>query len=225
MNDEAVSEQDEINNKVENYTNPFVLADISDLDFEKSIGKSFECNTTISEFYNESLPKKDVYHTMFLDEKEIDIYQYRTFPKNYLNSMYNLLSTELSEPYNIFLLKTVLNDYGEIALMSIYEEQCVGAVISKITTKCKNDETITFGYICMIAVHKSIRSLGLGSYLLNESIKLMQNIYGINEIHLEAEATNYPTLRFYEKNGFIRVKRKPYYYLSGVDAFKLKKIL
>ncbi|KOB63527.1 hypothetical protein PFHG_05320 [Plasmodium falciparum HB3] len=148
---------------------------------------------------------------MFFDEKEIDIYQFRTFPKNYLNSMYNLLSTELSEPYNIFLLKTVLNDYGEIALMCIFEEQCVGAVISKITTKCKNDETITFGYIC--------------SYLLNESIKLMQNIYGINEIHLEAEATNYPTLRFYEKNGFIRVKRKPYYYLSGVDAFKLKKIL
>lgn len=117
MNNEVVSEQDEINNKVENYINPFVLADISDLDFEKSIEKSFECNTTISEFYNESLPKKDVYHTMFFDEKEIDIYQFRTFPKNYLNSMYNLLSTELSEPYNIFLLKTVLNDYGEIALM------------------------------------------------------------------------------------------------------------
>lgn len=36
---------------------------------------------------------------------------------------------------------------------------------------------------------------------------------------------HFAIIGFYEKNGFIRVKRKPSYYLSGVDAFKLKKKL
>ncbi|SCN62167.1 acetyltransferase, putative [Plasmodium chabaudi chabaudi] len=171
------------------------------------------------------LIKNNIYHTMIINNKKIDIHQYDTFPKAHLNSVYKLLSSELSEPYNIFLLKTILKNYSKIALMSLYNEECVGVVISKITTKCKNNESSIFGYICMIAVDKSVRKCGLGSYLLNESIKLMQNLYGINEVQLEAEATNIPTLRFYEQNEFIKVKRKPNYYLSGSDAFKLKKIL
>ncbi|CXI78614.1 acetyltransferase, putative [Plasmodium berghei] len=195
----------------------------NDLELEKSNAELKE-NDLDNEMGHDFI-KNNIYHTMIINNKKIDIHQYDTFPKTHLNSVYKLLSSELSEPYNIFLLKTILKNYSKIALMSLYNEECVGVVISKITTKCKNNEASTFGYICMIAVDKSVRKCGLGSYLLNESIKLMQNLYGINEVQLEAEATNIPTLRFYEQNEFIKVKRKPNYYLSGSDAFKLKKVL
>ncbi|GAW78983.1 hypothetical protein, conserved [Plasmodium gonderi] len=209
------------NEKVQNCASSSSLG-INELKLEKLDDKTREKQCSHNN-HDSLVNKNTIYQTAVFKNKQIEIYQYKTFPKNYLNSVYELLGSELSEPYNIFLLKTILKNYSEIALMCLYDEQCVGTVINKITTKCKNDELTTFGYICMIAVHKSLRSCGLGTYLLTESIKLMQNLYGINEVQLEAEATNKPTLRFYEKNGFIRVKRKPYYYLSGVDAFKLKK--
>ncbi|CRG98477.1 acetyltransferase, putative [Plasmodium relictum] len=220
MNGEFIPIDKSVNEKIENCGSSFFL-NRTDIILENN-DKSKE--NTHEQIYDNAIKKNAIYQTMIINKKKIEIYQFKTFPKNYLNSVYELLSEELSEPYNIFLLKTILKNYSEIALMSLFDEKCVGTVISKISTKCKNDdEPVTFGYICMIAVHKSIK--GCGSYLLNESIKLMQNLYGVNEVHLEAEATNNPTLRFYEKNGFIRIKRKPYYYLSGVDAFKLKKKL
>lgn len=211
------------NENTNNCSNPLSLR-TNDLKLEERDDKSKEHQST-NDNYEGLVNQNVIYRTAIFNNKRIQIYQYKTFPKNYLQSVYELLGSELSEPYNIFLLKTILKNYSEIALMCLCDEECVGTVISKITTKCKNDEPTTFGYICMIAVHKSVRSCGLGTYLLNESIKLMQDLYGINEVQLEAEATNKPTLRFYEKNGFIRVKRKPYYYLSGVDAFKLRKRL
>ncbi|VWU51411.1 N-acetyltransferase, GNAT family, putative [Hepatocystis sp. ex Piliocolobus tephrosceles] len=195
------------NEKVENCMNAFSP---NTIDLEENINKLKKCENKI-EKSDAPVDKNIIYHTLTINNKEILIYQYKTFPKNFLNSVYKLLSSELSEPYNIFLLKTILNQYPEITLMSLCNEQCVGTVICKITTKRKSDELITFGYIC--------------SYLLCESIKLMQKLYNIDEVQLEAEANNDPTLCFYEKNGFIRVKRKPFYYLSGFDAFKLKKIL
>ncbi|SBS95568.1 acetyltransferase, putative [Plasmodium malariae] len=108
------------------------------------------------------LNKNTIYQTLIINNKEIAIYQYKTFPKNCLKSVYELLSSELSEPYNIFLLKTILKNHSEISLMSLLDDDCVGTVISKIITKYKNDEPTTFGYICMIAVHKSLRNCGLG---------------------------------------------------------------
>ncbi|CRG93374.1 acetyltransferase, putative [Plasmodium gallinaceum] len=220
MNREITSVDESVNEKIENCGSSFFL-NRTDIVLENTYDQSKE-NT--HEQFNNTIKKSTIYQTVIFNKKKIEVYQFKEFPKKYLNSVYELLSEELSEPYSIFLLKTILKNYSEIALMSLYDEKCVGTVISKISSKYKNDdEPISFGYICMIAVHKSIK--GCGSYLLNENIKLMQSLYGVNEVHLEAEATNNPTLRFYEKNGFIRVKRKPYYYLNGVDAFKLKKKL
>ncbi|WBY59299.1 N-acetyltransferase [Plasmodium yoelii yoelii] len=148
----------------------------NDLELEKSNDELKEKD--LNNEMGHDLTKNNIYHTMIINNKKIDIHQYDTFPKTHLNSVYKLLSSELSEPYNIFLLKTILKNYSKIALMSLYNEECVGVVISKITTKCKNNEASTFGYIW-----------------------------------------------FYEQNEFIKVKRKPNYYLSGSDAFKLKKVL
>uniref|UniRef100_A0A1B0GPM4 Uncharacterized protein n=1 Tax=Phlebotomus papatasi TaxID=29031 RepID=A0A1B0GPM4_PHLPP len=43
-----------------------------------------------------------------------------------------------------------------------------------------------------------------------------------DEVVLETEITNTPALRLYENLGFVRDKRLFHYYLSGVDALRLK---
>ncbi|ANQ05743.1 Uncharacterized protein PCOAH_00001760 [Plasmodium coatneyi] len=222
INAEFVSMDNAKNENTDNCSNPLSLR-TNDLKLEERDDKSKEHQST-DDNHEGLVNQNGIYRTAVFNNKRIKIYQYKTFPKNYLQSVYELLGSELSEPYNVFLLKTILKNYSEIALMCLCDEECMGTVISKITTKCKNDEPTTFGYISSCEInHKYENFPFLGTYLLNESIKLMQDLYGINEVQLEAEATNKPTLRFYEKNGFIRVKRKPYYYLSGVDAFKLRK--
>eukprot|EP00366_Plasmodium_knowlesi_P000131 XP_002257628.1 hypothetical protein, conserved in Plasmodium species [Plasmodium knowlesi strain H] len=181
MNADFVSMDNAKNENTNNFSNPLSLR-TNDLKLEERDDKSKEHQST-NDNYEGLVNQNVIYRTAIFNNKRIQIYQYKTFPKNYLQSVYELLGSELSEPYNIFLLKTILKNYSEIALM---------VLISKITTKCKNDEPTTFGYIC--------------TYLLNESIKLMQDLYGINEVH-----TLLPFV--------------PYYYLSGVDAFKLRKTL
>ena len=73
----------------------------------------------------------------------------------------------------------------------------------------------------MLSVNPEYRRLGLGRLLVKRSIdKMREN--GADEIMLETEITNLAALRLYESFGFIRDKRLKCYYLSGIDAFKLK---
>ncbi|EDL43787.1 hypothetical protein, conserved [Plasmodium vivax] len=127
----------------------------NDLKLEERDDKSREHEST-DDNHEGLVNQNGIYRTAVYNNKRIKIYQYKTFPKNYLQSVYELLGSELSEPYNIFLLKTILKNYSEIALMCLCDEECMGTVISKITTKCKNDEPTTFGYICKRKKQKCI---------------------------------------------------------------------
>ncbi|SBT30537.1 acetyltransferase, putative [Plasmodium ovale wallikeri] len=126
------------NEKIENCMNSLLL-NSTELELEKSKGKSKESAYKVDETDAHAHADADehadgdgdddgeridgpinriaIYQTLVVNNKEIAIYQYKAFPKIYLNSVYELLSSELSEPYNIFLLKTILKNYDEIALM------------------------------------------------------------------------------------------------------------
>ena len=73
----------------------------------------------------------------------------------------------------------------------------------------------------MLSVEPEFRRLGLGRLLVKKSIDLMVK-EGVDEVMLETEVTNTAALRLYESFGFIRDKRLRCYYLSGIDAYKLK---
>ena len=73
----------------------------------------------------------------------------------------------------------------------------------------------------MLSVEPEFRRLGLGRLLVKRSIDLMIEM-GADECMLETEITNIAALKLYESFGFIRDKRLTSYYLSGIDAFKLK---
>ncbi|XP_048317703.1 N-alpha-acetyltransferase MAK3 isoform X3 [Ziziphus jujuba] len=80
------------------------------------------------------------------------------------------------------------------------------------------------GYIAMLVVIKPCRGRGIAAELVARSIKVMMES-GCEGVTLEAEVTNKGALALYGRLGFIRAKWLFRYYLSGVDAFRLKLLL
>lgn len=190
---------------------------------------TYEDSTSAVIVVKEQTEHDAVYDSLVFNSETIDVYQYSNCPKRYFSSLLKLLKEELPEPYCFFLLKHFFKCYGDIALIATIknsDNECVGAIVNKVDYKTDTHGlSYPAGYICMLAVSSTFQGCGIGSYLLNESIKLMHRIYHITTVILDAETTNTKALRFYEKHGFTRTRRKPRYYTRGVDAFELIKYI
>lgn len=93
------------------------------------------------------------------------------------------------------------------------------------------------GYIAMLATREEHRGKGIASKLVRMAVQKMIEqdadevrpgnvtidclLAHIMKIALETEVDNIPSLRIYEKLGFLRTKRLFRYYLNGNTAFRL----
>lgn len=79
--------------------------------------------------------------------------------------------------------------------------------------------------ITNVAVHPEYRSLGIGSALLGEVIKIA-NVMNMVNIYLEVRQSNLLAQKLYEKFGFQKVgRRKQYYSDNREDALLMTKEL
>ncbi|BHF61176.1 N-alpha-acetyltransferase 30 [Sparganum proliferum] len=154
---------------------------------------------------------------LFVDtENNITFRQYES--ENDLQSIIPLISKDLSEPYSLYTYRYFIYNWPKLCLLAVNEGgTCVGAIVCKLDYH----EQVKRGYIAMLAVEKEYRKKGIGSTLVQLAINLMIEDGG-QEVVLEAEATNEPALALYEQLGFSRDKYLFRYYLTGVDAFRLK---
>uniref|UniRef100_A0A0V0JAR4 N-alpha-acetyltransferase 30 n=1 Tax=Schistocephalus solidus TaxID=70667 RepID=A0A0V0JAR4_SCHSO len=154
---------------------------------------------------------------IFVDtENNITFRQYES--ENDLQSIIPLISKDLSEPYSLYTYRYFIYNWPKLCLLAVNESgTCVGAIVCKLDYH----EQVKRGYIAMLAVEKEYRKKGIGSTLVQLAINLMIEEGG-QEVVLEAEATNAPALALYEQLGFSRDKYLFRYYLTGVDAFRLK---
>ena len=74
----------------------------------------------------------------------------------------------------------------------------------------------------MLAVEIEYRKKGIGKKLVLNLLKILKDVYNINEYSIETEVDNYAALYLYESLGFIRTKMFINYYLNGNNAYKLK---
>ncbi|MBR2579245.1 MAG: ribosomal protein S18-alanine N-acetyltransferase [Clostridia bacterium] len=82
-----------------------------------------------------------------------------------------------------------------------------GKIVGFISMYHASDE----GYICNIAVDKSHRMCGIGTYLINEIIAYSKN-KNLRFLTLEVRESNTGAIKFYEKLGFTNVGiRKNFY--------------
>ena len=149
-----------------------------------------------------------------------------------LQGIIDLISVDLSEPYSVFTYRYFINNWPNLCYLAVVpakaaadesgparEERVVGCIV------CKQDAHRTTnamrGYIAMLAVHHSMRKLGIGRKLVQLAVRAMRD-GGCDEAVLETEMVNLGALRLYEGLGFVRDKRLHRYYLNGNDAFRLK---
>lgn len=75
------------------------------------------------------------------------------------------------------------------------------------------------GHLVSIAVLEEYRGRGIGKALLQETIRVMRDVYRTVSIYLEVRVSNERAIRLYEKMGFRKVRLIPGYYRDGENAW------
>jgi len=136
-----------------------------------------------------------------------------------LEGIISLIEKDLSEPYSVYTYRYFINNWPHLCFLAKAKGETIGTVVAKMDT---HRLTGMFrGYIAMLAVHKEWRKRKIGTRLVAEAIKVMQNAK-CEEVVLETEITNGGALALYINMGFTKDKRLVRYYMNGVDAFRLK---
>ncbi len=90
------------------------------------------------------------------------------------------------------------------------EEACLGFIIAQVVEE--ESEILTF------LVQQKMREKGLGQSLYNTLETYLKNRQ-VLKIFLEVEKDNLTAIKFYSKNGFLKISyRKGYYRKSGISA-------
>ena len=137
-----------------------------------------------------------------------------------LPAIMELVQRDLSEPYSVFTYRFFVNQWPSLCeMVHNADGELVGVVVCKID---QHKSGRTRGYIGMLAVNQRYRKRGIASGLVKTVLERMREM-GTDECVLEAEVTNSGALSLYRNLGFFRTKLLHNYYLSGSDAFRLKR--
>ncbi|KAH7099093.1 acyl-CoA N-acyltransferase [Auriculariales sp. MPI-PUGE-AT-0066] len=151
--------------------------------------------------------------------------RYRPYVHSDLNTVIDLVHTELSEPYVVYTYRYFLDQWPHLCLIA----QAVPRILGNTTSRsigvivCKQSQHKSGaqrGYIAMLSVSRDFRKRGIARRLVQRAIRTMR-VEGATEVVLETEYDNAAALSLYESLGFIREKRLYRFYLNGKDAFRL----
>ncbi|KJY01390.1 hypothetical protein TI39_contig293g00014 [Zymoseptoria brevis] len=136
----------------------------------------------------------------------------------FLPAIKQLISKDLSEPYSIYVYRYFLYQWGDLCFMALDEQdELIGVIVCKLEPHRGGPMR---GYIAMLATRSEYRGQGIASKLVRIAVdKMIEK--DADEIALETEVDNIPSLRIYENLGFIRTKRLHRYYLNGNTAYRL----
>jgi len=136
----------------------------------------------------------------------------------YLGAIRQLISKDLSEPYSIYVYRYFLYQWDDLCFLTLdKEDNLIGVVICKLEVHRGGPLR---GYIAMLAVKAEHRGQGIATKLVKMAMDAMIE-KDADEIALETEISNVPSLKLYERLGFLRTKRLHRYYLNGNTALRL----
>ncbi|KAK4574167.1 N-alpha-acetyltransferase 30 [Recurvomyces mirabilis] len=137
---------------------------------------------------------------------------------SWLPAIRQLISKDLSEPYSIYVYRYFLYQWGDLCFMALDDQDSlVGVIVCKLEPHRGGPMR---GYIAMLATRSEYRGRGIATELVRMAVDKMI-AKDADEIALETEIDNIPSLRIYENLGFLRTKRLHRYYLNGNTAFRL----
>ena len=138
----------------------------------------------------------------------------RSFQPTDTFKVIKLASITLTEQYNPTLFSFFYETYPQGFLVAEKNHKIIGFLIG---LKLKIDKT----KILMISVEPTYQRQKIGERLLNEFIKITIK-EKIKVIELEVRIDNKKAIKFYEKNGFKRVKKIKEFYQNREDAYTMR---
>ncbi|KAF2206730.1 hypothetical protein CERZMDRAFT_107984 [Cercospora zeae-maydis SCOH1-5] len=136
----------------------------------------------------------------------------------WLPAVKQLISKDLSEPYSIYVYRYFLYQWGKLCFLALNpKDELIGVIVCKLEPHRGGPLR---GYIAMLATREDQRGKGIASKLVRMACEAMIE-EDADEIALETETHNLPSLKIYENLGFVRSKRLHRYYLNGNTAYRL----
>ena len=127
----------------------------------------------------------------------------------------------LPEHYSDYFYESLLVEVPEAFLVAEIGGKHVGYIMCKTEYGFSNFKKLGFvkkGHMVSVAVLDDQRKKGIGSVLVEESIKGIKS-KKCDEFHLEVRCSNMDAVRMYEKLGFVIRQQLNAYYRDGEDAY------
>ena len=127
----------------------------------------------------------------------------------------------LPEHYSDYFYESLLDELPEALLVAEISGKLVGYIMCKMEYGFSNFKKLGFvkkGHVVSVAVIDEHRGKGIGSELVNESLKGVK-MRQCGEMYLEVRCSNNDAVRLYEKLGFSINQRLKTYYRDGEDAY------
>ena len=127
----------------------------------------------------------------------------------------------LPEHYSDYFYESLLDELPEAFLIAEISGKLIGYIMCKTEYGFSNFKKLGFvkkGHVVSVAVIDEHRGKGIGSELVNESLKGVK-MRQCGEMYLEVRCSNNDAVRLYEKLGFSINQRLKTYYRDGEDAY------
>ena len=129
----------------------------------------------------------------------------------------------LPEHYSDYFYESLLTDMPESFLIAENVGTFIGYIMCKSEFGFSNFKKLGFvkkGHVVSVAVLNELRGNGIGSALVEEAIKGVQEKQ-CDEMYLEVRCSNTDAVKLYEKLGMIVKQRLRSYYRDGEDAYMM----
>lgn len=126
-----------------------------------------------------------------------------------------LAYTLLPERYSTGVFTSLFERFPDGLLVAEEGSVIVGFLIGVIPVEAS-------ARVLMLGVLPDFRRRGVGGALLH-AFEAAMNPYHVSSIHLEVLTTNEAAIMFYRKNGFETQERMRNFYVTGEDAFLMRK--
>jgi len=127
----------------------------------------------------------------------------------------------LPEHYSVYFYESLFEELPEAFIVAEISNKIVGYIMCKMEHGFSNFKKLGFvkkGHVVSIAVMNEYRSKGVGSALVDETIKGVK-IRQCSELYLEVRCSNNDAVRLFEKLGFSITQKLKAYYRDGEDAY------
>ncbi len=144
----------------------------------------------------------------------------RTLPENYWYGFYEYILDNWPESFLVAEVEGVIVGYamsrveetGDPILLGLFDDNLDPLYRGWLSPR-------KVGHLVSIAVLREYRRRGIGSALLEETIRVMKHVYKVEAVFLEVRVSNEPAIRLYKRYGFRVGRRIPHYYRDGEDAY------